>query len=333
MKNKVRDGRLKFRILLTSVAIMCATSALAQVFNDSTFPFQSPFVHRPVYAQFLDSAYVLKGAPEGVSLISVEKNQVVFSCLKDVGISAVMTNPHNTQEALIATDSGDVFHCKLNGDSLDLQKIDLIASTGLNRVKTILFHQVRSNKVLMADESRIAIFNIEKNELKTERVVTLGKDDEFIRFAFPDNLSTDWYLVATTFGGRYRGNWETGELLSIPERALEHGFRVIKGGLRYFARGEFQDHLKIEVIGAHPTFMIQHPTDPQTYFAATIGKSPIKMSYDDQNYYNITYLSDNKILTFSIDVDRSNPDRMIFSTTRSVFFSDDQGLTWNPLEK
>ena len=328
-----RNGRLKYRIFIVIASIICSTSSLAQVLNDSPLPFHAPFMHRPVYAQFLSSEYVLKGGPEGLSLINIEKNQAVFSCLKDTGISAIMTNPHDTLEALVATDSGDVYSCRLNGESLELKKQNVIPSTGLNRVKTILFHQTKPGSVLMADETRIVHFSIQTGDLKTERIVTLGKDDEFIRFAFPDNLSPDWYLVATTFSGRFRGNWETGEIINIPERVLEYGFTVGKSGLKYFARGEFQEYLNIEVIGAHPTFVMQHPSDPQTYFAATIGTSPIRITFDEKNYYIITYLAENKILTFSVDVDRSNPVRMIFSTTKTVFFSDDQGLTWKPLEK
>ena len=124
-----------------------------------------------------------------------------------------------------------------------------------------------------------------------------------------------------------------GEVVNIPESILEYGYQVRKHGISYLARGENEEYLNISFITAHPTFIIRHPSQFNTFFAATIGIAPLKITVQANNHYTVDYLSENKFLTFSVDVDRSNPRNLLFSTSSSVQFSDDGGANWKVLEK
>ncbi len=69
-------------ILFAILSIL--TSSEAQMNMGSSTPFQAPFTHRPMFAQFLNSDYILKGNESGLSLLDIGKNQVTENHLEGV---------------------------------------------------------------------------------------------------------------------------------------------------------------------------------------------------------------------------------------------------------
>lgn len=322
------------KMVMTSVLIMALSviSVYGQMPTNPSIPFAPSFYQRPVYAQFLDSSHIIKGGSGGVSVIELESRKVTERKLEGTVITAMMSNPHKEGHVAFASDQGDVYFCSLVENTLECTKLDLAQNASVGIVKSILFHDVLPDKILFAGTDAIAICSFDGNELTVNKIASMEPFEDGIVFAFPDNLSEEWFLISGTQESRFRCNWESGEIVSIPEKTLEHGARLKKDGFSYFALGENQEYFNISFMLARPTFIKRYPQKPNVYIAATIGVSPMVITLEKRNHYDLKHLTNNRFLTFSIDVDRNNLDHLIFTTSSGIVFSGDGGLNWETIE-
>ncbi|MBN1880346.1 hypothetical protein JW823_09580 [bacterium] len=331
---KVIISKISILFLFVMIAIsVCISTSQAQVGMDSFVPTADSYRQRPMFAQFLSSDILIEGNETGLTLFDIKTNQNKETYLAGISICSMMANPHQSGQVLVGAENGDVYLCQIDAESLSIKKLEAISNSSLHMIKSILFHRTIPGKVLFADDTSIAFCRLSEESLTIERVVTLDTKQDFIVFLFPDNLSTDAFLISASSGGRYRGNWETGKIEDMPESVIEYGYQVKKKGVSYFPRGKNQEILNIKFINAQPTFILQHPTQSNVFLASTIGVSPLRITIDDRNHYDLDYFNENSFLTFSIDVDRNNVDRIIFSTEKRVFFSEDGGSSWRVLGK
>jgi hypothetical protein len=323
------------KMILTGVFLMAVsvTGLHGQVQPDGSLPFAAPFYQRPLFAQFLNSTHIIRGDTKGVSVVELETENIAEQALQGTAITAMMSNPHREGHVAVATEKGDVYFCTYSDGGLESIKLDPLAQTSLGVVKSILFHCRLPDKVLFACDRLIALCSYDNKSVTVDKIVSMEPFDNQIVFAYPDNISHDWFLISATKEARYRCHWNTGEILSLPEKILEHGCRLKKQGLSYYALGENQEHFNISFLTARPTFIIRHPGKQNTYLAASIGASPLKITLEKNSFYDIEYLAENRYLTFSIDMDRHNNDRLIFTTSSNVIFSDDGGKSWNTLNR
>ena len=322
------------KLVMTSVLIMALSVAgvSGQIQPEASLPFAQPFYQRPVYAQFLSSSHILKGDSKGISIIELESRKVTEQVLQGTVITAMMSNPHREGHIAFASDIGDVYFGMFTDNTFEFVKLDLLQSASVGIVKSILFHDVLLNRILFAGTDSIALCSFDQNELTVDRIVTMESFEDSIVLALPDTMSDEWFLISGTKESRYRCHWETGEIVSVPEKTLEHGCRMKKDGLSYFALGENQEYFNISFMYARPTFIIRHPQESNVFMAATIGVSPLKITLAKRNHYDLQYLANNRFLTFSIDVDRNDVDHLIFTTSSGVVFSGDGGQSWEPIE-
>ena len=326
--------KLTNKIVMASVLIVVVfvTGVRGQVHSGASLPFAQPFYQRPVYAQFLSSSYVIKGDSNGISIIEIGSKKVTEKALEDTVITAMMSNPHKEGHVAFASDQGDVYLSFFADNVFEYTKLDLLQQASVGIVKSILFHDSLPDKILFAGTDTIALCSFVGNELIVNKTVSMEPYEDRIVFAFSDIISDEWFLISGTKESRYRCNWETGELVSIPEKTLEHGAHLKKGGFSYFALGENQEYFNISFMSARPTFIKRYPQKPNVFMVAAIGVSPMIVTLEKRNHYDLWYLANNRFLTFSIDVDRNNFDHLIFTTSSGVVFSDDGGQSWGTLE-
>lgn len=317
-------------VFLTAVFV---TGVYGQVQPDGSLPFAAPFYQRPLFAQFLNSTHIIRGDSKGVCVIELETEHVEERILQGTAITAMMSNPHKEGHVAFASETGDVYFCNYSNGAFEYFKLDQLSQTSLGVVKSILFHCTLPNRILFACDRVITLCSYDNQTVTVEKIVSMEPVDDRIVFTYPDNISHDWFLISAARENRYRCNWDTGEIFNLPEKILEHGCILKKQGLSYYALGENQEHFNISFLTARPTFIIRHPGKQNTYLAAAIGASPLKITLEKNSFYDIEYLAENRYLTFSIDMDRKNFDRLIFTTSTNVIFSDDGGKNWKTLNR
>ncbi len=324
----------KYRMMtVISVLFMVATGFFnvnSQIRGQDSLPIAPPFYMRPNFAQFINSDYILMGNTEGLHVIEIESGSIVKTALEGVAISTMMGNPHKNGQVAIGTETGEVYFVSWINDELNLVKAEEIEDTSVNIVRSILYHVDKPDRIALADHRYIALGVYQDNQIDIQQVVHIDEPDKLTVMIFPDNTDSKWFLISTTQDGRFRVNWETGEIVSIPESILEHGYRTGQAGVSYFAWGDRQEFLNIRFLNNRAIYTKKHPTLSDTYLFATIGISPLRLTIDqtNRNHYTVDYLYSNRHLTFSIDVDRNNPERMIFTTSRGVLISHDEGQNW-----
>jgi hypothetical protein len=317
-------------LLITLLVGVGMAGAKARIASQGGQPFASSFYLRPNFAQFITSDFVLNGNTEGLQVIEIDSGSVVSKALEGVAVTTMMANPHREGHVAVATEMGDVFFAIYENGELHLEKVDQINDSPLTIIKSIYFHEKEADRILFADQKRIAMCKYEDNKVTIQKLVRLDQTPDLLVMVFPDNLDSDWFLISTTRDGRYRGNWNTGEIVSIPEDILEHGYKITANGISYYAWGDNQEFTNIKFINIRPVFAKKHPSNPDTYLFATIGMSPIRLKINrERNHYDIEYLFKSIHLSFSIDTDRNNPERIIFTTSKGIFFREDNGGKWN----
>lgn len=310
------------------VVLSTGCPASAQIGVGDQFSLPVVFEMDPTYAQFMSPTRCVKGDKDGLALVNLESGEEIQRVLENDSISVLMRNPHRFGEVLAGTWSGKLFRVRLDGDILDIDEIKGLWESPVRVVHSIVFHSEDPEQVIVADYNKLCICKLDGLKLQCMKTRSPDDSEALITMIVPDIRSKDWFMVAATGEKRYRGNWDTGKLDNISGKILEYGYNLKKSGVSFLPRGDFDQYLYIDFIPARPTSIIQHPSNPMIYYASAIGTSPLKITVDSRNFYNLDFIAPNRMLTFSIDVDPTNESHLLITTYKSVQVSTDAGKTW-----
>ncbi|MBN1295612.1 hypothetical protein JXA80_02450 [bacterium] len=290
------------------------------------------FELRPLFAQFLSSELCLKGGSRDVVVIDLATGVSRQEILKNESVSIMMADPHRAGDILFATTGGKVYLARLEDETVTLTEMSVPSPWNLTVVHSILFDPMVPGRVLMADYESMAICSRTDASLQIQQSLPLPDPGGLICMVFPDHVDAGWFIVSAAEGKRFRGQWNSGHIENISGRIIEYGYTVVDHGIRFLPRGDFDTYFYLDYIPARPVFIKQHPVNKRMYYAATIGISPLRITIDSNNYYTLDYLAQNRMLTFSVDIDPANDQHIMFSTAASIQVSSDGGTTWKTIE-
>jgi hypothetical protein len=162
-------------------------------------------------------------------------------------------------------------------------------------------------------------------------IVIEKEEHKFIKFIIQDPFFKGCFLVETKNHGRYQGDWATGKLTLKEEKAMPHGYMVVKDGFEFVQWGENAEIFSFTNFENQMMDFVVDPSAPNQYFVAGMGKSPLKIVFAD-NRYAITFLNLRLFMTNTIDVSATNPLTLIVATPSEISITRDGGRNWSVVE-
>lgn len=337
---KRRSQFIQALCLLTFVMVtLLATTADAQVRRrrpkrPARPPQKEDFLFKPMYAQFLDSETVLKGDHTGLKVIRIENGEVMQTALTEGHvISTMMAGPVPGSGVIVAAESGDVYLVEWKDAKLQVNKIMGLEKLPLTIVKTAMFHPFDASRILLADDRGLVMGKLASGSLTDQTFIKMNDDYASIGFVVRDHIDPECFIIDSVQNNRYRGCWQNDTIEDIHDGTLPHGCKTTGKEFTFIPFGDNAQYLRTFFIPGIAVYMKHHPKNPQTYFAAAMGKSPLLISIDKSNYYTVTSVKFNQKITYCVDIDPAKPDNMLITSKDSILISKDAGNSWKAISE
>jgi len=285
----------------------------------------------PVFAQFLDSQNFLKGDKDGVTVVEIESGKIVDKAVTEAPVATMFSSPLQGGGVYFSTLDGQVFIASLKDNKLLVSRLTGLEKSNLRVIKSILVHPKDPSRILFVDNHNVVLCRIDGSKIKIDKELHAKSDDSMFTFATPDHRDFAYFIVDAAAKDRFRGNWNGSSFENLKSETLPHGYTSSRSGIKFIPIGSNSRNLITSFIPAQPVFMKLDYSRPQSYLAATIGKSQLLVSIDRSNYYTLTYTNSKKI-AFSADIDPANSKNLLLSTMDSVLFSSNHGKSWKEIK-
>ena len=332
--NKMLKNLIVFTLVLFSSSLILNQTASAQhrVPNRGKRAQMKPsdFVLKPVYAQFLDSYHFLRGDSDGLQVINIKSGEVVEELSKGKAISTMLSGPVGIG-VYSGTYEGEVYVTTFTDGKVKHEKIKGLEKTPIFILKTILINANDPTRVVFADPYRAVICKMNGTNARVLKTVKVSDQNSLINFAVQDHRKEEFFLLAATNGGKYRVNWTTGDIVEIRDESMPHGYSLQKYGSKFIPIGKNAEFLLTNYLETIPVFMKRLPDQPMSYLLAGIGKGPMRVTVEKNNFYNLQILTSNT-MTYSIDIDPANSKNMLISTTDAVRYKPASSRKWKTIK-
>jgi hypothetical protein len=282
----------------------------------------------PQFARFVteNPSLIVFGGKNGLILYDIDAKSTLMTVLKGERITALYVNPGDLSKGFATTGNGGVYSFTVENSQLKIDPVESFKDFGL--IRNFHFNRESPNMVLATDGKQI--FTSSDGGLTWDMTTSLVIHDPkqvittiIDSFGYPGN-----YLISTTHKGRYTGKWGGNTLVSIPETATPHGYRMEHRSVNFISVGKHGDffnfnHLQIQLLDA----VVLSPTNSPVLYGAGIGKSPIKYSRKGKRIF-IEFLNPRLNLTYSIDVFHKDTARILVTADRGVFLTVNGGEDW-----
>lgn len=288
----------------------------------------------PYYAAFFTNVAgnVLWGASDGLKLINIDKQDVVAEDLKGIRILHVAVNPSDYNSSIVCAENGRCYWARFDEGKLKCELIPSLSSAPVDQIKFVVFNPKDESRILAVEDSKI--YRTEDKGatwLINEPIVITEELGRSVVTAFSDPFRPANFIVATPGHGRLLGSWGSNEIRSIPEQAIPHGYVVSRQGMSYIPIGKNDEYLNLMNMDITPLHLVYLTKEPEQFYIAGMGKSPVSLTIKEKRY-EVIHMNQRLQLSFSVDIDHLNSDRLVLTHPEGIDFSTDRGVSWKTLE-
>jgi len=323
------------------IAICCSGSVLAQRGSSVDDLHDLPGIQMPpgeafnYYSQSAlfftdDPDLVLWGDRKGMRLYNLSKKEVVSEKFKGMRVTALEVNPYRNTEALAGTYDGKFWKVIYNEEKLELEveEIDFWGTSPIDIIRRFIYHPTDENRIVACTYTTV-YFSMDGG-ITWDMVNPLVIPWEFyspIVIVVQDPDSIDTLLISGTQSQRFRCGWTDRKLVSVPQVAVPHGYKVFAKGESYVLIGDNAKILSLNFLSFRSFDVEVHPEDSKKFYMAGMGKSIICVERTKERY-TLRFMNARLNITYSVDVCNNAPDSIVVTAPSGLFLSTDGGENW-----